>query len=145
RIQSVEERVAANDAAVGTDVQKTRLLLEKAIQEVRRISRNLRPSELDDLGLAAALRRLCDEFVERTGIVVTLFASTIPRNLPGEMELSLYRIVQEALTNVERHARASEVDVSLSRHRALLTATIRDNGRGFDPSRPAARRGQSPG
>src|SRR5205823_3387243 len=97
--------------------------------------------ELDDLGLGAALRSLCDEFLDRTRIATELSLTSLPRQLPGEVELNVYRIVQEALNNVERHSRASRVRVVLRRKGCSLIASIRDNGRGFDPTRP----GKAPG
>ena len=133
RIQSVEEKLLDHDEAAWKEATKAKSLLEKAMQEVRRISRNLRPSELDDLGLAAALRSLCGEFSERTGVVIELATARLPQNVPGEIELNLYRIIQEALNNIEKHSRATDVTLRLAREGSFLRATIRDNGRGFDP------------
>ena len=105
--------------------------LGTAITEVRRISRDLRPGVLDDLGLGPALKTLSDEFAARTGIVVKF--STVPfRNrLDQDAKIALYRIAQEALTNVERHSGASEVEVDLRGHTSGVTLRIRDNGCGL--------------
>jgi signal transduction histidine kinase len=100
---------------------------------VRRISQNLRPSELDDLGLAPAVRSLCAEFSERTGVMVDVALSRLPKKILSEVELNIYRIIQEALANIERHARATEVHIRLGRQGQYLAACIRDNGRGFEP------------
>ena len=127
------EKLLDHDEAAWKEATKAKSLLEKAMQEVRRISRNLRPSELDDLGLAAALRSLCGEFSERTGVVIELATARLPQNVPGEIELNLYRIIQEALNNIEKHSRATDVTLRLAREGSFLRATIRDNGRGFDP------------
>ncbi|MBI3850670.1 MAG: response regulator [Verrucomicrobia bacterium] len=134
RIQSVEARLPKEDNALSAEVEKTRALLDKAMLEVRRISRNLRPSELDDLGLVAALRSLCTEFGERTGIVVELVCPDTPQKLPADIELSIYRIAQEALTNVEKHAGARRVTVELACDDGGLRFRVRDDGRGFDQS-----------
>lgn len=114
------------------DEEKALALLDRSIQEVRRISQNLRPSELDDFGLAAAVRSLCDEFRERTGLDLKLKQTRFPRKLPAEVELSLYRLIQEALNNVEKHARATRVAVLLTGTPSGLELTIRDDGSGFE-------------
>jgi signal transduction histidine kinase len=139
RLQSMEERLHERDEGLGRDAVKARQLLEKAIEEVIRISRNLRPSELDDLGLVPAIRSLCEEFGQRTGLAVTHALSPVLESCSREIELALYRIVQEALTNVEKHARATSVDLTLTSDGTTLCATIRDNGSGFEPHSPAAR------
>jgi len=133
RLQAVEERLQDKDEAAWRDTLKTKANLEKAMQEVRRISRNLRPSELDDLGLAPAVRSLCREFGERTGVAVELALSRVPRAIPDEIELNVYRILQEAFGNIEKHARARNVRLGLSREGRRLRVTIRDDGLGFDP------------
>jgi two-component system NarL family sensor kinase len=133
RLQSIEDRLqGAVDHVLIEDSKNLHQLLEKVIQEVRRISHKLRPSELDDLGLAAALRSLCGEFQERTGLAVTFSVAELPRALPDELELNFYRIVQEVLNNVERHAHASAVRISVTRDGSSLFASIEDNGGGFD-------------
>lgn len=132
RLTAVEEKLQERDEVAWRDVLKAKAHLEKAMQEVRRISRNLRPSELDDLGLVPAVRSLCDEFTERTGVPVELAFAKLPQKIPGDIELNLYRILQEALGNIERHARAHAVALSLEREGPFLRANIRDDGRGFD-------------
>lgn len=105
--------------------------LSGAIQEVRRISRDLRPGVLDDLGLGPALRTLVDEFAERTGIK-TNFETVVFRNrLDNNSKIALYRIAQEALTNIERHAQATFVDVSLVGTPKGAVMRISDNGLGL--------------
>jgi len=111
-------------------------LLDKAMLEVRRISRNLRPSELDDLGLVPALRSLCAEFGERTGIAVELSCPDQTEKLSAEVELVAYRIAQEALTNVEKHAGAQHVTVELASDNVRLRLRLRDDGCGFDRNAP---------
>ena len=132
RIQSLEARIPQPDnGLLHEEAAKTRALLDKAMLEVRRISRNLRPSELDDLGLAPALRSLCVEFGERTGIAVELTCPDQSEKLPAEIELSAYRIAQEALTNVEKHAAAQRVTVELDFDSVRLRLRLRDDGCGF--------------
>lgn len=143
RLQSVEEKLAPREDAAWRDVLKAQVHLEKAMQEVRRISRNLRPSELDDLGLVPAVRSLTEEFAERTGVRVELGFAGLPEKLPADTELNLYRIFQEALGNIERHAHARVVEVQLALEGPILRARIRDDGRGFDPHRPRAGGGRT--
>ncbi|MBK7999533.1 MAG: sensor histidine kinase [Verrucomicrobia bacterium] len=140
RLQAIEEKVAASDEGTWRDTLKAKAALEKAIGEVRRISRNLRPSELDDLGLAPALRSLCAEFGERTGMAVNLSLNRLPKAIPDDIELNLYRIIQEALGNIEKHSRATKVSLRLARQASKLCAAIADNGCGFDPIAPRPRR-----
>ncbi len=105
--------------------------LSTAITEVRRISRDLRPGLLDDLGLGPALQALTDEFAQRTGIQ-TDFKTVVFRNLLNQdSKIALYRIGQEALTNIERHSGATQVSVSLRGHAKGATLRVTDNGCGL--------------
>ncbi len=108
--------------------------LSGAIQEVRRISRDLRPGVLDDLGLGPAVKSLTEDFSTRTGIE-TQFSTVVFRNrLDQDAKIALYRIAQEALTNIERHAGATRVTVDLRGHRTGATLRIWDNGAGIPQS-----------
>lgn len=108
-------------------------LLERAIGEIRRISHNLRPSELDDLGLAPALRQLCHDLATRTGLQLSLDLDS-GDGLCAELELTLYRICQEALTNIEKHAKAKRARVSLGRAHDTIVLQIEDDGQGLTPA-----------
>ncbi|MBQ2263440.1 MAG: cache domain-containing protein [Loktanella sp.] len=119
------------DSATGDSLNKGIDQLGSAIQEVRRISRDLRPAVLDDLGLGAALRSLTDEFSDRTGISTDLVTIVFRNRLDDESRIALYRIAQEALTNIERHACADQVQVSLHGSRKGAVLRISDNGRGM--------------
>jgi two-component system NarL family sensor kinase len=145
RLQTVEERLIDEDQGAWRDTLKAKAHLEKAIHEVRRISRNLRPSELDDLGLAPAVRSLCSEFSERTGVKVELAILNLPQSIPDDIELNLYRIIQESLGNIEKHSSATRVSIRLAREGPILRATIGDNGRGFDPAAPRGKKSKPRG
>jgi two-component system NarL family sensor kinase len=134
RIHGIEQRLNGHGGELHEDVVQTRKLLERTIQEVRLISRNLRPSELDDLGLLAAIRTLASEFGVRSGIKVELNLRPLSRALSPEIELTIYRIFQEALTNVERHSEATAVSILLTQTSRNVQLVIRDDGRGFDPA-----------
>ncbi|WP_136442711.1 cache domain-containing protein [Pacificoceanicola onchidii] len=115
--------------------------LSEAIHEVRRISRDLRPGVLDDLGLGPAVKALTDDFRARTGID-TQFETVVFRNrLDQDSKIALYRIAQEALTNVERHAGASRVTIDLRGHRDGATLRISDNGVGLGEASRGPRQG----
>jgi signal transduction histidine kinase len=115
-------------------VSALRELVVATLQDVRRLAVELRPKVLDDFGLVPALERLTQGFGEQTGIAVDLEASTVSERLPLEVETAIYRIVQEALTNVVKHARAQRVSVLLTRVDGRIKAVIEDDGTGFDPA-----------
>lgn len=143
RSQTLADQLSARDGPAKREANKLRELLGQTALEVERISRNLRPSILDDLGLVAVLRVTTTEFTERTGVPVTLACAPLPARLPAATELALYRILQEALANVEQHARAHHVVVTLTKVKADVQLTIQDDGIGFDPAHvPARRRGK---
>ncbi len=118
-------------------LEDCQLLIKDAISNIREMSQLLRPSVLDDFGLCPSLQWLADSFMQRTSINVrTRFDFT--DRLSGATETHLFRIAQEALTNVARHSGATDVDLSLERSKDALVLTIHDNGRGFDAqNRPA--------
>jgi two-component system sensor histidine kinase UhpB len=103
--------------------------VRSSLDEVRRVARRLRPGVLSDLGLRSALSSLSSEFSEASGLPVTRKVE-VPAGLDGDVELVLYRIAQEGLTNVARHADAGSVELTLRREPAGLTLRIRDDGRG---------------
>jgi signal transduction histidine kinase len=119
---------------------KLREMLSKAAQEVERISRNLRSNVLDQLGLVAVLRNTSTEFEDRTGVSVKLVCVELAGRLPAATELAVYRILQEALKNVERHACAHHVTVRLRLQGAFIELAVNDDGVGFDLERFSARR-----
>jgi two-component system sensor histidine kinase UhpB len=109
-------------------------IVDRAIETVRNIVTDLRPSLLDDLGLVAAIEWQVQEFGERTGIECHLHASDDDLTLESTRSIAIFRILQECLTNVAKHAGASRVDVSLKKRGELLMLEVRDNGRGFEPA-----------
>lgn len=145
RIQSLEEKIPPRNTTMRKEVANAKQLLDKVVSEIRRISHNLRPSELDDLGLAAALRTLTDEFTERTSIVIDCSLETLPKTLPSETELTIYRIIQEALTNVEKHSKATRVVLQLGEEDGFIKVKIHDNGKGLKPIAPVAERNKKSG
>ena len=111
----------------------------RIVRQVRAISLDLRPSMLDDLGLESALRWYLGRQAERAGLTTEFTADLIDVQLPPEVGTACFRVVQEALTNVVRHARARHVRVELRRRGATLRLNISDDGVGFDPREAQAR------
>lgn len=135
RLRAMEET-----AADPRGLARARELVDRSLQDLRRMCRNLGSSLVKDLGLRAALRRLCRDFEERTRTPVDVDHERFPARLPAETGSSLYRIVQEGLANVERHAQASRVRLTLWRRGRHLGVILRDDGVGFDPSKSGASR-----
>ncbi|HEU5215701.1 MAG TPA: GAF domain-containing protein [Gaiellaceae bacterium] len=104
-----------------------------ALQDVRRLAVELRPAVLDDYGLVPALERLTESFAEPTGMRVDFHSALGETRLPGEVETALYRVVQESLTNIVKHANARSISVSVARRGSVVAAVIEDDGSGFDP------------
>lgn len=128
-LSGIEEK---NGDALGATAAGLRELVVETLNDVRRLAVELRPKALDDFGLVAALERLTGTFTEQTGIAVDL-ESRLRENerLPSEVETVFYRIVQEALTNVVKHAHAEHVSVVLTRKDRAVNAVIEDDGRGM--------------
>lgn len=115
------------------EIKKVSKLMENAIHEIRRISHDLRPSVLDDLGLVSALRTLSEEFSRKTNVFVNLQLPDPLERFPNKIELVLFRICQEALTNTEKYAEARNVTLSIERQESDIITRVHDDGRGFNP------------
>ncbi len=118
----------ADNAALLGDLGKQ---ISKVLQDLRRFSQDLRPPMLDDLGLLATLRWLVSESRERCGIEVDLKVVGVERRLPPEVEFTLFRIVQEAVRNIERHSQALKAEVSVEFGEGKTRVSVSDNGKGF--------------
>jgi signal transduction histidine kinase len=130
-LRAVED--ADSPQATRAAARQLRELVVATLQDVRRLAVELRPKALDDFGLVAALERLVQTFGESTGIKTQLEAS-LEERLPAEVETTLYRVVQEALTNVVKHAGARNVSILLRRREGAAMAVVEDDGAGFDPA-----------
>jgi signal transduction histidine kinase len=125
-------RAADTDAGAERAETDVRDLVVQALQDVRSLAVELRPTALDDFGLVPALERLAGTFEERSGIRTAVESSLSDERLPPEAETALYRVVQEALTNVVKHAGAETVSIVVARRGPGVSAVIEDDGRGFD-------------
>lgn len=132
-LQAVQALQAAHQiAALDQPIADSISIVDQALQQVRDLSANLRPALLDDLGLIAALRWYLDRQQQRTNITIHFVASLREARLPPDFEVVCFRIVQEAITNVVRHARARNVQVAVQQDDTEIWLTIADDGAGFD-------------
>ncbi|MCE3606579.1 cache domain-containing protein [Massilia sp. P8910] len=128
---------AAQQQKARTSFEHTAGQLNDVLGEVRRISHNLRPAILDDLGLAAALDHLAHEATQNSALPVRFLARGASDGLLDVANTVLFRIAQEALTNIERHAGAHQVEITLACENGCVTLTIADDGTGFDAAKVA--------
>jgi PAS domain S-box-containing protein len=120
--------------------EKMKDVVDTTVTAVRRIAADLRPVMLDDLGLVPAIESLLHGLSQRTGVVVSLDAESGELDFHEPLATSLYRMTQEALTNVARHSGATEVRVNIRQENDDLVLQVRDNGRGFDPEAATSRK-----
>ena len=130
-LRSVEN--ASDPAAQREAVARLRELVVTTLHDVRRLAVELRPTALDDFGLVPALGRLAESFREGSRVELEVESHLGEERLPGEVETAVYRIVQEALTNVLKHAGAKHVSILLTRKNGSVSIVIEDDGRGFRP------------
>jgi len=129
-LQTVQTARSVDEAA--PHLEDSIRVTDEALRQVRDLSLDLRPPHLDDFGLTTALRWFIDRFSQRTGILAEFEATDDEQRLTRETETACFRIAQEALTNVARHAKAKRVSVRLSRNRDQLFLIVKDDGVGFD-------------
>lgn len=135
------ESIRSLDGASGLDrhLDDSLSVIDRALQQVRDLSLNLRPSVLDDLGLVAALRWLVNSMTSKSGLEIGFESDDIEPRLSREIETACFRVAQEAITNILRHAHASRISVLLKKDNRGLTLTVSDNGIGFDTRSAQAR------
>ena len=109
-------------------------ILEETARRIRDVMSDLRPSVLDDYGLMAAIRWLGERISKRTGLTIHVEGQDTKGDLPSETEITLFRIAQELLTNITKHAKATEVSIRLDSMDGKVQFVISDNGVGFDPT-----------
>jgi signal transduction histidine kinase len=136
----IVERVFDLDRTTATsELADFKATVRVALEETRKLIFDLRPMTLDDLGLVPTLRKFIVDFEQRSGIRTRLNVVGAERRLPGALEASLFRIVQEAMTNARKHAGAGTIDVTVMIGPQRVVASVRDNGAGFDVAATAAR------
>jgi len=130
KLRSIDDE--GDPARLAESTAELRELVVATLQDVRALAVELRPKALDDFGLVSAIERLVETFREQTGMEVDLAPRLGTDRLPREIETTLYRITQEALTNVVKHARATRVSIVLTRRDGAVSAVIEDDGRGLE-------------
>jgi PAS domain S-box-containing protein len=108
--------------------------IDQVLEDVRRLSRDLNPSILEDFGLSAALRRLIDNFAKGHTIKVTLDMIDVDSLLPQDSHIAVYRIIQEALTNIGKHSQEKSVSIAVNKEGSTVSFSVKDDGIGFDAS-----------
>jgi signal transduction histidine kinase len=131
-------KVAVNNPQCDRPIDELRQVVGGTLDDVRTLSWRLRPSALDDLGLVSALHHHIEDYQDRYGIQVDFFVRGLQGRLPPEMETSIYRIVQEGLTNIARYAQTGHASIILNHRQDAIRLIIEDNGIGFDPARVEA-------
>lgn len=126
------DSASSTDARTAPVLAKARARLEEALAEVRQLSHQLRPALLDTLGLPSALRQIGEEFADHAELAFFMRSHGAETDLPEEIKTVLFRVTQEALANIGKHAAASRVDLRLIFHRRAVRLTVQDDGVGFD-------------
>jgi two-component system, NarL family, sensor histidine kinase DegS len=131
------ERIAQRTPeALPAELEEFRSLVRNAVGDMRRFMFDLRPDSLDDLGLVATMRRFSSEYQDRTGIVCHFNLSGGDRRIGPDLEEAIFRIIQEALNNVQKHSEATKVEVTISIQPERIVAKIKDDGEGFEVNAP---------
>jgi signal transduction histidine kinase len=142
RLATLKKEAAVNIKGLDRNIARTQRLVEKSVDIVHRFARELRPAVLDDLGLIPALHSFVKLFSKRTHIHVHLKAFAGVEQLDINKRTTLYRVAQEALTNVSRHAKASRVEISIHKLADGIGMTVKDNGKSFEVERVLNARGR---
>lgn len=133
-LQVLARKVTSTHPELTQELDRLRGLINQSSTQLRDLARNLRPPTLDKLGVDMAIRQLASEHEQRSGIKISLSFDPLPEIVPEPVRTALYRIVQEALTNVAKHAEAARVVIELRTTVSSLTLSITDDGCGFDPA-----------
>jgi len=128
----VERSMQSNVSAAKQGFQSIRARIAKLSEDVRQMSHRIRPSIIEDLGLTVAIRTLTEEFGRREGMIATFSSQNVPENVPLEAATALYRISQEALRNITKHAGQTHTRVSLREIPEGIQLQVADFGQGFD-------------
>ena len=131
-LQLLRQGPGCNDAGMGESLDAAIELLDETWAQIRLVARDLRPPALDALGLSDTLDDFCAQFAARTQLRITYRGEPVP-DIAEAQEISLYRLLQEALANAAMHARASKVEVALEHDASTVRLTVRDDGHGMDP------------
>jgi signal transduction histidine kinase len=132
---NLANRIPADDVVARRYLESIRTHADASVNSIRNIALLLRPSMLDDLGLIPALEWQAREVSRRSGIKVKVTDENVPESLPDTVRTGVYRIVQEALHNIERHASAKSATIAVRQEQDSIVLSVEDDGSGFDPKR----------
>ena len=141
RLDSLERNASTSDAIVEHEISAVRQQVAELVSDVQALSHRLHSSRVDLLGLPAAAAALCEELSNRHSVRIDVHIDNIPEELPPEIALCIYRVLQEALQNVVKHSESPYTRVSLEGRSDDITLTVKDSGAGFDPDQAIRERG----
>jgi signal transduction histidine kinase len=144
QLESIERNLPSELAEIKEKLAKHRVSTVQALEDIRRLIVDLRPTALDDLGLVPAIRWYAIRHLEEQGVKVAVKSSGAKFRLPIPLETALFRIVQEAVNNIARHAQCSAASISLQMQDSLVRVIIEDDGKGFDAADVLSSRGGKP-
>jgi PAS domain S-box-containing protein len=146
RINFIKRRLRKDQPVMNEDCEGTLQYIDQVIENVRRLSRDLSPSILEDLGFSAALRWMVSEFLKHDHpLKISLEVEDIDHFVSQKAHIILYRIFQEVLTNIEKHAQATHVSLAIKKEGDKISFSVEDNGKGFDLSEVTARNSSEKG
>jgi signal transduction histidine kinase len=132
RLSSIQRKLRKDQKVLRDECEYTQESIEQIIENVRRLSQDLSPYLLETLGFTAALQRLIDDLAKYHKIETSLDTADIDNFISQERQLIIYRIFQEALTNIRRHAQATRISVAIKKEKDSLSFWVEDDGKGFD-------------
>jgi len=132
RAEICEKLLDKNPAQVPKELRELKTVVKNSLQDVRKIIFDLRPMALDDLGIIPTLKRYFSEYQERNGINIDLVAFGQEKRISSGMEVAIFRVIQEAVNNVNKHSKAHKVLVRLEMTPKVVNCSIKDDGVGFD-------------
>ena len=135
RVSYIGKELQKNQAKLREECEKTLQYLNQVMENVRRLSLDLSPSILEDLGLTAALRWLINNFIKNNEMQITFDIAEIDHLFSRDAQMSIYRILQEALTNIGKHAQAKNIKVVIEKNEDSVGIRVEDDGKGFDPTK----------
>lgn len=136
---NIQEQIDKNPTVAGEECREMSANLNQLVENVRRLSRDLSPAVLQDLGLTSALRHLVKEFAKRHNLQTNLDLPHLDGLFPREAQINIYRIVQESLTNIGKYAQASSLTMAVSQKNGWISLRLADDGQGFDVEKVMAR------
>jgi PAS domain S-box-containing protein len=145
QIRAIERGLGSHQQDLKSGCLELLRYLDGVIDDVRRLSRDLSPAILEDLGLQSALRYLIDGVSKHFSVRYSFEVEDLDDLFPVDAQITIYRIFQECLTNISKHAGATEVSITIKEEEGLISLELEDNGAGFDPVQVAARRGAGRG